>query len=121
MASGEMRAKIEAPSSYLEADEEERNAISNGCGPRSRFGVVGRMIPDSILGVDISEACSVHDWEYFHADDPRSLADARFHRNMTTLIEKRGGIFKALRHLVASAYYRAVRLHGGPSFGGKIK
>lgn len=50
---------------------------SNGCG---REGVEGRLIPDTIWGLDVSPVCRVHDIMYQQAEER-----ARRHRDQTRL------------------------------------
>lgn len=113
--------RLEAPSSYREASVEDRRALSSGCGPRTRFGLVSKAVPDHLLGVDVSEACEIHDWEYANAEEPRSVADARFHRNLTKLVDSRGGPLRWFRRCLAWWYYKAVAKHGEASYGGKLE
>ena len=56
-------------------DMDDIMIMTNGCG---REGAENRFVPDSILGLDISPACRVHDWMYADAqaetDEPAALA-----------------------------------------------
>lgn len=99
-----------APASYLTADATERALVCNGCGPGSwRLD----MIPDSILGLDISAACNVHDWMY-EWDGDREKADVWFLANM--VISAMGGSkwLLPIRMVIISNYFLAVR------FGGEV-
>ncbi len=57
------------------------------------------------------------DWEYQLGDDLRSVVDARFHRNLMTLIKKKRGPLWPIRRVVAWWYWRAVYLAGDKYFG----
>ena len=56
-----------APVSYWEAAPSEKRKICNGCGTKE-----GLNVPDTMWGLDISEACKIHDWMYQHG---KTLAD----------------------------------------------
>jgi len=100
--------RLEAPEEYHEADPAEVDEVVNGCGPES----VSFLVPDSILGVDISGACRVHDWEYHEGRRPRKEIDTRFLRNMLILIDARGGIMRHIRRIIARWYWRSVKNAG---------
>ena len=92
--------------------------ITNGCGSDSaKFDFV----PDKILGLDISEACNVHDFMYAMAapkEDERVKADTAFLYNMITIInaKTKNRLLLYLRRWVAKRYYLAVKYFGGPAF-----
>jgi len=46
-----------APNSYHEATPKERAEVCNGCGAKG-----GIKFPDSMWGLDVKEACNIHDW-----------------------------------------------------------
>jgi hypothetical protein len=85
----------------------------NGCGPK---GFVGKLIPDSLLGLSVHEACNLHDERYFKGGDEedRRKADKKFLQDMLLAIDKRQGIFlaKKIRTLGAYFYYFGVRVFG---------
>lgn len=103
--------RLEAPDEYHDADPEKIDDVVNGCGPES----ISFLVPNSILGVDISGACRVHDWEYYEGNRPRKEVDARFLRNMMILVDARGGILRYIRRMVARWYWRSVK-HAGKLF-----
>ena len=105
--------RLEAPQSYRNASRQERLDVSNGCGP----GGASHVVPNTILGLDVVEACHIHDWEYVHADDMRSVVDARFLRNLYALIDAAGGWLRRPRRWIAWYWYSAVSRFGGPRFG----
>jgi hypothetical protein len=90
----------------------------NGCGPK---GFLGRLIPESFLGVSFHEACNLHDERYFKGSSvrDRKIADQKFLDEMLLGIDRRGGIFlaKKIRKLGAYFYYFGVRLFGSFFFG----
>ncbi len=85
----------------------------NGCGPK---GFLGRLIPDSFLGVSVHRACNIHDEEYAKGGSAkdRKKTDQIFLNDMLSSIDQRGGIFlaKNVRKLGAYFYYMGVRLFG---------
>lgn len=109
--------KLYAPESYVTASPEVRKQVINGCGPG---GWKVDLIPDSLYGLDISEACNIHDWMYTAGATLKDKAEADrvFLNNMIRLINSKGSIWiiKRLRLRAAKAYYEAVDHFGGPAF-----
>lgn len=100
-----------APASYHAADSAERAMVCNGCGPGSwRLD----MVPDCILGLDITEACNIHDWMY-EWDGDREQADAWFLANMAILAARGSKLLLPVRLVVIVNYFLAVRF-GGEGF-----
>ncbi|MFH1999170.1 MAG: hypothetical protein ABIK28_05795, partial [Planctomycetota bacterium] len=89
-----------------------------GCGAEnSKFDFV----PDTIWGLNISEACNVHDLCYHFAEpkiEQKEEADRIFLNNLYRLIQNhtRLKIMKWLRRRRALKYYLAVKYFGGPAF-----
>lgn len=85
--------------------------MTNGCG---REGIEGRIVPDTIWGLDISPVCRVHDWMYADADttEEENYADAIFGANLISLIQQKtkSSILKWLRLRRAYKYVDAVAL-----------
>ena len=65
------------PAAYLEATPEMIADVCNGCGPA---GVKIDLVPDALLGLDVTGPCNRHDWMYHDGQD-RALADAVFIAN----------------------------------------
>jgi len=102
-----------APESYLQATQAERALVCNGCGPGSwRFD----LIPDSILGLSIKEACNIHDWMYAWGED-RLKADIWFLANMVLLAAKGNKWIFIPRLSLICKYFLAVRIGGGAYHG----
>lgn len=107
--------KLYVPESY------PPNYEGNGCGS----GLLSHVIPDSILFVDISEACKIHDFMYqkgLNIEDKKT-ADRAFLNNMLRLIDNHeykipfvSGILKKWRYKLAGKYYEAVVKFGGPFY-----
>jgi len=59
----------------------------NGCGPD---GWKGGLIPDTLGGINISEACSIHDYDYSIGgnDDDRERYNLHFLCNMLMIIRR---------------------------------
>lgn len=108
-----------APVSYWQALQSVRDQLTNGCGTG---GWKSDLVPDSILGVDISEACNIHDWMYVMGSTiaAKDEADRTFLNNMLRLINEDAGalsgILRPLRRAIAWGYYEAVHKFGGPAF-----
>jgi hypothetical protein len=104
-----------APESYLLASPAERAAVVNGCGPAGwRFDLV----PDSLAGLDVSEACKIHDWMYRLGGDEaaRKEADVILYLNLARLVLMAGGSLTGIRMAGAAAFYLAVRKGGAAYF-----
>ncbi len=101
-----------APVGYVAAE-------SCDCGRR---GWHRDLIPDALLGLDITPACCIHDFMYSVPIDAdlayKEQADRVFLNNMLRLIENADSwlIVKKLRVTFAWLYYQAVVHFGGPSF-----
>lgn len=101
-----------APIGYVAADRCD-------CG---RNGWHRDLVPDSLLGLDITPACCIHDFMYTVPLDAgldyKEKADRVFLNNMLRLIENAGSwlVVKKLRVTLAWLYYQAVVHFGGPSF-----
>lgn len=100
------------PDSYRDAPLAARLARCNGCGTK---GLGGWLVPDTLWGLDISEACNIHDWMYAEGND-KAHADLIFLYNMLVLVAQRGGWLAPLRRHRAVKYYLAVADLGGLAF-----
>ena len=112
-----IRPKIYAPITYWELSPEEKKEICNGCGSKD-----GLKVPDTFWGLNIEEACNIHDYMYnigkTHYD--KLFADAMFRLNLTVIIDAKetfkDKLFSILRHYRAGTYYIAVAKYGNSSF-----
>jgi len=106
-----------APPSYRAASKEVRAIAVNGCGTG---GWKGFLVPETMWGLDIREACNIHDWMYLAGETiaDKDEADRVFLNNLLRLIESgsRWEWLAALRRRRALKYYEAVRVFGGPAF-----
>ena len=103
-----------APVSYWEAAPSEKRKICNGCGAKE-----GLNVPDTMWGLDISEACKIHDWMYQHGKTlaDKIFADAMFRLNLSMIIDKYSNPAMAyLRHGRAGKYYLAVTRWGNGAY-----
>lgn len=100
------------------------NALANGCGPQ---GWKIDLVPDSILGCPIKEACAIHDLMYLEGStiEDKKSADRTFLNNLTRLIRARTRVWLAKKLLLgmrlkgAYGYYLAVSNFGGSAFWDK--
>lgn len=89
----------------------------NGCGSE---GWLGKLAPDSLAGIDISEACRAHDWLYTKGgyEHDKEYADITFLHNMMVIIKRDDTIWtnedKAQR--LAFVYYNSVVEYGHKYF-----
>lgn len=110
------KALLYAPTSYWRLTPAAKAEICNGCGGKN-----GRRVPGTIWGLEITEACNIHDYMYHvgRTEQDRAEADRAFLNNMLRIIEAdsiKFSFLKQLRSYRAITYYRAVRDFGGPSF-----
>jgi len=117
--SGKKLFTLYQPIGYRFLSPDAKKAYCNGCGGARTAGIV----PDSILGCDIKEACNIHDFMYEFAKpyvESKEEADRVFLNNMTRLVlNKNRGFFKFLtrpRLKLVKVYYDAVKNYGGASF-----
>ena len=112
-----IRPKIYAPITYWELSPEEKKEICNGCGAKD-----GLKVPDTFWGLNMEEACNIHDYMYStgktHYD--KLFADAMFRLNLTVIIDAKetfkDKLLSILRHYRAGTYYIAVAKYGNYSF-----
>ena len=112
-----IRPKIYAPITYWELSPEEKKEICNGCGAKD-----GLKVPDTFWGLNMEEACNIHDYMYStgktHYD--KLFADAMFRLNLTVIIDAKetfkDKLLSVLRHYRAGTYYIAVAKYGNYSF-----
>ena len=106
-----------APSAYWSLTPKQKSDICNGCGTK---GLVGAVVPDSLWGLDITEACHIHDYMYAIGEciEDKYEADRVFLNNMLRMIDALDSWFlvRWLRTRAAVKYYHAVRDFGGPAF-----
>lgn len=103
-----------APLSYWDAPNAIKDRICNGCGAKD-----GLDVPDTMYGLDITEACKIHDWMYQQGETlaDKIFADAMFRLNLSMIIDKySSGIMAYLRHGRASHYYFAVVEFGNSAY-----
>lgn len=108
--------KLYAPEEYWSLSDAAKSEICNGCGPKT----FNCLIPDSMYGLRVTEACNIHDFMYLigRTEADREEADRVFLNNLLRIIEASGGwgVIKFLRRQRALKYYRAVRWFGGPFY-----
>ena len=101
--------KLYAPNEYWTADK-DKLSICNGCGSRD-----SGYVPDTMWGLNISEACNIHDWMF---ETGVTLADfyfsnAVFIMNLALIIVNKGSKWLApLRLARATKYFIAVQQLG---------
>ena len=112
-----MSTELFAPPSYWALTPRQRADICNGCGTK---GIVGHIIPDSLYGLSIKEACNIHDYMYRTGStiEDKWEADRVFLNNMLRLVDDGSDNWftRWVRSRAAVKYYYAVRDCGGPAF-----
>jgi hypothetical protein len=106
-----------APKEYWALAKEQHIRVCNGCGTK---GLCGLLVPDTIWGLNITDACDIHDFMYHVGKDlgDKELADRVFLNNMLRLVDENTSWkwLKRLRARRAMTYYKAVVELGGPAF-----
>lgn len=108
--------ELYAPNTYFNATKEELEKACNGCGAKG-----GIKVPDTFYGLDIKEACSIHDWMY---KEGKTLADflfanAMFLLNLVVIVlDGSNLIMRILRLSRAAKYFIAVAVKGQDAFWG---
>ncbi len=82
--------KLLKQDSYIDTLKNNKELIEqecNGCGPSGWLSI---FIPNYFYGLDISEACQIHDWDYYEGTDwtDKLEADTRFLYNLMVIINR---------------------------------
>lgn len=89
---------------------------SNGCGS----GWLAKLIPNTIYGVSIREACRRHDYSYEvgKTAEDKIIGDNQFLLNLLAIVEDADKWYypTKLARLRAVDYYSAVRDHGDKAY-----
>ena len=106
---------LKAPDEYWELTTEEKNELCNGCGPKA----IEPLIPDSLWGLSIVNACYIHDYMYSGILPRVTKWDADFYflSNMLDMIDGSTCSWykRLLRIHSAWGYFKLVRKFGsGP-------
>ncbi len=112
------RVKLYYPDSYIGSDDQKHGRCGVG------RGILEKLVPDTIWGLDIREACKIHDHMYTVAHariECKEEADRVFFNNMVRIVEfnTTGKLLTRLRVSRANKYYLAVKNFGGPAFWNK--
>lgn len=104
------------PIGYDSLTINEKKRICNGCG--SLWG--GILIPDTIYGLNISEACNIHDYMYKEGTSKayKKIADDWFKKNLYRIIDyySANKFMRWLRKRRANKYYWAVTRFGNRAY-----
>lgn len=102
-----------APIEYWLAKPDQLADTVNGCGSKTSAHV-----PDILLGLDITEACNIHDWMYTYNNNNRTKSDEIFLQNLLKLnkFSKSNKLIKLFRKPLLGLYYLGVRTFGSPHF-----
>jgi len=91
------------------------------CGAGGGWGE--KLVPDSLIGINISPACFVHDWMYEYAPkdhDTFDQANSMMYRNILAIIAVKGKCLSILELVTvvkeAGIYYEAICTFGGIFF-----
>ena len=84
--------------------------MARECGPGK--GLLSKVIPDRIIGLDLSKACHVHDIDYNNKRVSRFTADMRFLENMLKEVKTNNEIKRAAQVMIIYFYTFIVRIFG---------
>ena len=114
-----LAGELVAAESFVALPLDEVARAVNGCGTTvAKFDFV----PDRILGLTISPACFIHDWDYSEGVslEHKHASDGRFLLNLLSLIERERGVVASLlrpfRRRSALLYCEAVTDFGAPAY-----
>jgi len=110
--------KLITPREYEKLDKRELELICNGCGTE---GWKGKLVPDTIYGVNITKACNIHDFMYFNGMTMKDKkeADDVFLKNLLTIVNhspKWSSWLNGLRRRRVNKYYLAVKHFGKKAY-----
>ena len=99
---------------YYKYDQAPRQAIKDICNGCGTSGWKGRLVPDTIWGLNITEVCNIHDWMYYFGRGRygQALADDIMLVNMHAMISEGTWWLRWLRRRRAKKYYLAVKWFG---------
>jgi hypothetical protein len=107
--------ELSAPKTYTELSPKEKKEICNGCGAKG-----GIPVPNTFYGLDISEACNIHDFRYYVGTtwDDKVFADMEFGKNLDAIIDEKTWFnwLKKLRKIRAREYVLVVKLWGDNAY-----
>jgi hypothetical protein len=93
---------------------------SYGCGPGG-FGDF--LVPDTVWGLSIRDACRIHDFNYRHStgidsEDDRAKADRVLKNNSLRIVDyhTKSKLLKRLRYIRVETYYKMVRRFGSRAY-----
>jgi len=116
-----MKHYLKYPDNY---DAVLARTYNNGCGPA---GWKGKLVPDTIYGISIREACKIHDYMYEVGEsyNDKVYADDMFFTNLLATVENEAKWWNrwlnTLRRKRAWIYFKAV-VHGGEdAFNDKVR
>ena len=95
---------------------DEKARICNGAGAAGKW--ISSIIPNTMYGLDCTEAFNIHDYDYEVgvSRDDKNRADRNLLGNLLAIINNRGGWLYFFRHRRAMKYYEAVQLLGDEAF-----
>ena len=100
--------KLDIPKGY----KGSAASMSGGCGAQGQFF---DLVPDNFVGVNIREACCIHDFLYSigGTEKNRDIADRMFRSNLKCLVLNGSSlIFKSTNLWLCEIYYIAVHRKG---------
>ena len=106
--------KLYAPELYWALTPAGKKEFCNGCGAKG----LGWMVPESIWGLDISEACNIHDFMYAMGidEEDRESADRVFRNNMLRIVKTGSKWLLPFRVARVLFYYLMIQCVGGVAF-----
>lgn len=110
------RPRLISSWAYKNITPEEKAKICNGAGAAGQW--ISSIIPNTMYGLDCTEAFNIHDYDYQvgASREDKDRADKNLLDNLLTIINHRGGWLKPLRHRRALKYYEAVNQFGDAAF-----
>ncbi|MCB9092886.1 MAG: hypothetical protein H6620_10030 [Halobacteriovoraceae bacterium] len=106
------KSRLIAPREYRKLTADQKSKIVNQCGPD---GPLNSLVPSSLIGLDISEVCDIHDWMFTQARNSHEfkVANNVFFKNLKKKIAEYTSFAPLgwLQKVFAHIYHAAVRLY----------
>lgn len=101
---------------YKNITPAEKAKICNGAGAAGQW--ISSIIPNTMYGLDCTEAFNIHDYDYQvgASREDKERADRNLLINLLMLINHKGGLLMLPRQWRAMKYYEAVQLLGDEAF-----
>lgn len=99
--------RLETSEDFDALDPDTRQFMMDECGP-GRGHWISKLVPETILGVNVTSVCGVHDVDYTIRTENPWAVNARFRRNLIHVIDAHGGPLRIPRKAIAWVWWAGV-------------